>query len=113
MQLRLTDRLGDNGMIAVVIGRRVEDDLVVETWLMSCRVLGRRVEEGTLAILAAEAARRGARRLVGLYRPSGRNGMVADLYPRLGFSAEGEGRWVLDLAGYAPPADLPMEVEAG
>lgn len=113
LQMRLVDRLGDNGVIAVVIGRFSGTDLVVETWLMSCRVLGRRVEEGTLAVLAAEAARRGARRLVGLYRASGRNGMVADLYPRLGFAAEGEGRWVLDLAGYAPPADLPMAVEAG
>ncbi|SFU57237.1 HAD-superfamily phosphatase, subfamily IIIC/FkbH-like domain-containing protein [Methylobacterium sp. 174MFSha1.1] len=115
LQFRLTDRLGDNGVIAVVIGRFAGGDLVVETWLMSCRVIGRRVEEGTLAILAAEAARRGARRLVGLYRPSGRNGMVADLYPRLGFRPEpdGEGRWALDLAGYAPPADLPMAVAPG
>lgn len=117
LQLRLADRLGDNGVIAVAIGRLVEGDLVIETWLMSCRVLGRRVEEGTLAVLAAQAARRGARRLVGLYRASGRNGMVADLYPRLGFTAdgecEGEARWVLDLAGYAPPGDLPMVVEAG
>lgn len=113
LQLRLVDRLGDNGVIAVVIGRLSGSDLVVETWLMSCRVLGRRVEEGTLAVLGAQAARRGARRLVGLYRASGRNGMVADLYPRLGFTAEGEGRWMLDLAGYAPPADLPMVVEAG
>ncbi|AWB21046.1 HAD-IIIC family phosphatase [Methylobacterium currus] len=118
LQLRLTDRLGDNGVIAVAIGRLAGDDLVIETWLMSCRVIGRRVEEGTLAVLAAEAARRGARRLVGIFRPSGRNGMVADLYPRLGFTADapgpdGEGRWVLDLAAYAPPADLPMVVEAG
>ncbi|WP_053078734.1 HAD-IIIC family phosphatase [Methylobacterium tarhaniae] len=113
LQLRLTDRLGDNGVIAVAIGRLVDGDLVVETWLMSCRVLGRRVEEGTLAVLAAEAARRGARRLVGLYRPSGRNAMVADLYPRLGFAAEGEGRWALDLAGYVVPGDLPMVVEVG
>ncbi len=113
LQLRLVDRLGDNGVIAVVIARRARDDLVVETWLMSCRVIGRRVEEGILAVLAAEAARRGARRLVGLYRPSGRNGMVADLYPRLGFVADGEGRWVLDVAGYRPPPDLPMVVEPG
>ncbi|MGX7707670.1 HAD-IIIC family phosphatase [Methylobacterium sp. Gmos1] len=115
LQLRLTDRLGDSGVIAVVIGRLAGHDLVVETWLMSCRVIGRRVEEGTLAILAGVAARRGARRLVGLYRPSGRNAMVADLYPRLGFmpDPDGEGRWVLDLGGYAPPADLPMTVEAG
>ncbi|KMO13564.1 HAD-IIIC family phosphatase [Methylobacterium platani] len=111
LQLRLTDRLGDEGVVAVAIGRPADRDLVIETWLMSCRVLGRRVEEGTLALLAAQAARRGADRLVGLYRPSDRNGMVADLYPRLGFIADGEGRWVLDLAGYAPPGDLPMVVD--
>ncbi|GJD63599.1 HAD-IIIC family phosphatase [Methylobacterium frigidaeris] len=118
LQLRLSDRFGDNGVIAVAIGRLAGSDLVIETWLMSCRVLGRRVEEGTLAALAAQAVRRGARRLVGVFRPSGRNGMVADLYPRLGFTADasgpdGDGRWVLDLAAYAPPRDLPMVVEAG
>ena len=116
LQLRLTDRLGDNGVIAVVIGRLAGPAHVIETRLMICRVLGRRVEEGTLAVLAGQAARRGARRLVGVFRPSGRNGMVADLYPRLGFTADspgpdGEGRWVLELAAYAPPADLPMAVE--
>ena len=113
LQLRLADRLAEHGMIAVAIGRLVGRDLVIGTWLMSCRVLGRRVEEGILAILAAQAAGRGARRLVGLYRASGRNGMVADLYPRLGFTLapqepDGAERWVLDLAAYAPPADLPM-----
>lgn len=113
LQLRLADRLAEHGMIAVAIGRLVGRDLVIETWLMSCRVLGRRVEEGILAILAEQAAGRGARRLVGLYRASGRNGMVADLYPRLGFTPappepDGAERWVLDLAAYAPPTDLPM-----
>ena len=116
LQLRLTDRLGDNGVIAVVIGRLAGPDRGIETWVMSCRVLGRGGGEGTLAVLAGQAARRGARRLVGVFRPSGRNGMVADLYPRLGFTADspgpdGEGRWVLELAAYAPPADLPMAVE--
>ncbi|BCM86211.1 HAD-IIIC family phosphatase [Methylobacterium indicum] len=117
LQLRLADRLADHGMIAVATGRLAGDDLVIETWLMSCRVLGRRVEEGILAILAAQAVRSGARRLVGLYRPSRRNGMVADLYPRLGFApaapdSDGVERWVLDLATYAPPTDLPMALEA-
>ncbi len=117
LQLRLADRLADHGMIAVATGRLAGDDLVIETWLMSCRVLGRRVEEGILAILAAQAVRSGARRLLGLYRPSGRNGMVADLYPRLGFApaapdSDGVERWMLDLATYAPPTDLPMALEA-
>ncbi len=115
LQLRLADRFGDNGIIAVVIGRLTEDgaSLLLDTWLMSCRVLGRRVEEATLAIVAGEAARLGARRLIGRYLPTEKNAMVANLYAKLGFSRiEGEGPGVsyrLAVEDYAPP-ELPMAV---
>ena len=49
LQVRLADRFGDNGMISVVICRDREDIWEVDTWIMSCRVLGRRVEEAVLA----------------------------------------------------------------
>src|SRR5215472_3322255 len=56
LQLRLLDRFGDNGIIGIVIGRLQDDgDLVIDTWLMSCRVLGRQVEPTTLNLVAAEA----------------------------------------------------------
>jgi len=108
LQFRLLDRLGDNGIIAVLIGRLQENgDLYLDTWLMSCRVLGRGVEEATLNVLASEANRLGARRLLGEYRPSSRNGMVAEHYPRLGFapvaeSESGVARFVLPLNDYVP-----------
>jgi predicted enzyme involved in methoxymalonyl-ACP biosynthesis len=57
---------------------------------MSCRVLGRGVEAVILAELAARAAAMGCDRLIGRYRPSGRNAMVADLLPRHGFAPLGE-----------------------
>ncbi len=41
LQLRLLDRFGDNGIIGIVIGRKNDDLLHIDTWLMSCRVLGR------------------------------------------------------------------------
>ncbi len=115
MQVRLRDRFGDNGMIAVLIARADGADAVVETWLMSCRVLGRRVEEACLHLLARVARERGLQRLVGVYRPTAKNGMVRELYARLGFAAtglsdgSGEERFVLQLDGFSP-RDVPMEV---
>jgi FkbH-like protein len=92
LQLRLLDRFGDNGIIAVVIGR-LQDDAVLEldTWLMSCRVLGRQVEEATLNVIAAVAQSMGARALLGLFRPTSKNGMVSGHYGRLGFAAVSDG----------------------
>ena len=61
LQLRLLDRFGDNGIIAVVIGRMQDDaDLLIDTWLMSCRVLGRQVESATLNLIVEQARRLGA-----------------------------------------------------
>ena len=88
IHFRLTDRFGDNGIVAVAIGRLTDPDTVeLDTLLMSCRVLGRRVEEAVLEVIMAEARRLGASSLIGRYRPTARNAMVADLYPRLGFTA--------------------------
>ncbi len=122
LQLRLLDRFGDNGIIAIVIGRLADDadpaigrladdadpvDVVIDTWLMSCRVLGRQVEEATLDLVAEQARRLGATRLIGDYRPTERNGMVAEHYAKLGFTPiavdpGGAARYGLDLAATAP-----------
>jgi FkbH-like protein len=86
---RLRDKFGDNGLISVILARPdpalPRYELLIDTWLMSCRVLGRQVEEAVLDVIAMEALHRGVRALVGEYRPSGRNGMVADHYAKLGF----------------------------
>jgi FkbH-like protein len=112
LQVRLTDRFGDNGMISVIVFDRAGEDWVNDSWLMSCRVLGRRVEEAVLAAVATAARADGARRLVGAYLPTTKNKMVADHYQRLGFALaerhdDGATRWTLDLATYVAP-DLPM-----
>ena len=116
LQFRLVDRYGDNGVIAIVIGRRTDDEhLLLDTWLMSCRVLGRAVEEATLAVLAAEAAGMGIARLEGCYLPTQKNAMVADHYPKLGFArlvdpVERPGvSYGLAIEDYRAP-DLPMAI---
>jgi len=109
LQLRLTDRFGDNGIIAIIIGRMQQEDLLIDTWLMSCRVLGRQVEPTTLNLIAAEASRLGAARLIGEYVPTKKNAMVRDHYEKLGFAvaqraADGASRAVLELSTFVPAA---------
>ena len=119
LQVRLADRFGDNGMISVVIFRKGAEEWLCDTWLMSCRVLERRVEEAVLSVVVAAARAAGAKRLVGEYLPTAKNRMVADHFEKLGFAPagaaaepgpEGPGtRWILSLEGWSPPA-LPMKV---
>ncbi|MHB0763725.1 HAD-IIIC family phosphatase [Stutzerimonas sp. NM35] len=89
LAIRLTDKFGDNGLISVVLARPdatvADDELLIDSWLMSCRVLGRQVEEAVLDVLAKAASTAGYGALIGEYRPTERNAMVAEHYPRLGF----------------------------
>ena len=116
LQLRLQDQYGDNGVVALVIGQQADEEtLAVESWLMSCRVLGRRVEEATLGILANLAMQKGYKHLTGAWLPTEKNGMVKDLYKRLGFQSTHEDpagglHWKLDLSAYVPPP-LPIQIK--
>jgi FkbH-like protein len=101
-------------MISVIICRRDADDWLVDTWLMSCRVLGRRVEQAVLQELVSRARELGVIRIVGTYRPTERNRLVEDHYAKLGFTqcecpTEGSTRWRLDVASYQD-VSLPMKV---
>jgi len=115
LQARLVDRFGDNGVIAVLIARVSGVEATIESWLMSCRVLGRRVEEACLNVLVESCAALGVERLVGVYRPTEKNGLAREMYRELGFellaSEAGATRWELCLAGFVPRA-VPMRVEA-
>jgi FkbH-like protein len=117
LQLRLIDRFGDNGIISIIIGRMEGDDLRIDTWLMSCRVLGRQVEPTTLNLVVHEARRLGAQRVIGEYIPTKKNGMVRDHYEKLGFAViarepSGASRAVLDLQSFTP-ADTFIDVREG
>ena len=115
LQVGLTDRFGDNGMICVIICHRSAEAWDIDSWLMSCRVLNRKVEESVCNRIARDAVAAGATRLLGRYIPTARNAMVADLYARLGFERladEGdEQRWGLDLTRFTP-FDVPVAEDA-
>ncbi len=82
----LRDRFGDNGLISVLLAKVVGDALEIDTWLMSCRVLKRGVEQFLLNRLCEFAQLRGLRALRGEYIPTAKNGLVRDHYASLGFT---------------------------
>jgi FkbH-like protein len=114
LQARLADKFADHGLILVAIAEVAGAALEIDTLLMSCRVLGRGVEASVMAELARIAIDAGCTEIRGRYRPTERNGMVADLFPRLGFAAAGEGPegetfWRADPAALTNPR-VPIEV---
>lgn len=84
--LRLRDRFGDSGLVGVLIAARRDDSLLVDTWLLSCRVLGRRVPEASFAALCQYAAATGCRFLLGAYHPTPKNALVAEFFEQIGFT---------------------------
>ena len=85
---RLGDRFGDNGVVSIVIGKiagRKRDELHMELWLMSCRVLKRDMEFAMMDELVARARAAGIRKIVGYYYPTAKNAMVKDFYSLQGF----------------------------
>ena len=100
----LDDKFGDNGLIAVVIMEKVNpEDLFIDTWFMSCRVLKRGMENFTLNILVDYAQENGFKRIIGEYLPTLKNNMVKDHYPNLGFKTmenKESTQWVLNVENY-------------
>lgn len=104
----LRDRYGDYGVIAVVIGEREEDALKIDSWVMSCRAMGRTVERAIICHLLERARDGGAVRVVGEYIPSAKNKPAETLYDDLGFvrgnDSPGERSFVYE-TGAAPPSN--------
>lgn len=116
LQMRLTDSFGDNGMISVLICRQAADAWEIDTWLMSCRVLGRKVEQAVLGELVQQARARGIKRLIGRYAPTEKNKLVEAHYEKLGFTLidrldDGSSRWQLHVDDVPITGQLPMQIE--
>ncbi len=95
----VSDRFGNSGITGLIILRSLNGQTVeLDTFLLSCRVLGRGVEDVLLAFAAGRARARGARFLHGRYVPSAKNAQVAHFYSQFGFEIVGEGAFRLELA---------------
>jgi FkbH-like protein len=101
----LRDRFGENGLISVVIGQQQGARLDIVSWLMSCRVASRRLEEFVLDQLVETARAAGIGELRGRYAPTKKNGLVSRHYERLGFRLveelpDGSSTWALTVADH-------------
>jgi FkbH-like protein len=133
LQFRLKDIYGDSGMIGVLLCEAAsaetlrdagfrdaevsEGDCSVSLWLMSCRVLGRQVEDAMMNVLAEQARSIGARRIFGHYIPTAKNSMVREHNRRLGFelvatAADGATLWLLELEAFRVRATQILIFEA-
>ena len=96
----LVDKFGDNGLICIIILKKESaDTLFIETWLMSCRVLKRGMEDFTLNTIVNYAKDNGFAYLKGEYIPTPKNEMVKDHFKKLGFREAGS-YWQLDVAAH-------------
>jgi FkbH-like protein len=73
LTVNVSDRFGDYGLTGVVLFREAQDALVIDTLLLSCRVLGRGVEHRVMAYLSGEALRRGLKRVVATLTTTAKN----------------------------------------
>ena len=87
---KLEDKFGDNGVVSVVIGKRKENTLHIDLWLMSCRVLKRDMEFAMMDELVEKCQSAGITKIVGYYYPTAKNGMVKDFYAMQGFAKVAE-----------------------
>jgi FkbH-like protein len=100
--VRVTDRFGDNGIVGVLITRRIGDVCEIDTFLLSCRVIGRTIETAVLGFLAEESKAEDVRLLRGWFIPTKKNAPVRNLYASHQFklvkSRQGATLWHLDLS---------------
>lgn len=110
--LSLEDRFGDNGIVGLAIVETAVEEWMIETFLMSCRVLGRTVEHAFLQWIAEQARASGAPRLGAKYSRSKKNASFAGFYESCGMTkavesaAEGE-VWYFDLSLAATNRAIP------
>ena len=106
----LKDKFGDYGIISIVIlKKQSEKVLFIDSWLMSCRVLKRGMEEFVMNKIVSIARKRGVETIIGEYVPTSKNAMVKDLYLKLGFSTLEKGRYELNISAYVESKTLIQE----
>ena len=97
----LRDKFGDHGVVSVVIMERIsKTEVFINTWLMSCRVLKRGMEEFVINGIIEVAKENGFEKVVSEYIPTAKNAMVKDIYISMGFLELGDNRYSIIVDEY-------------
>jgi FkbH-like protein len=110
----LKDIFGDSGIVGLALFDLTVPGLAqLDTFLMSCRVIGRKAESAFLNVLLKQLAAAGFREVVADYLPTPKNGLVTNFLPDHGFGLGTDGRFRRNLNSTPPLPDsaFPMSVE--
>jgi FkbH-like protein len=107
----LEDRFGSSGTVVYAQIRNLERSWVIDNFLMSCRVLGRGVEESVMDFVFSEARKVGVDMVFGTYVPTKKNKPFAAFYSRCGFqevesSGSGEMRFGKRVVNHRPQSQF-------
>jgi FkbH-like protein len=95
--LTVKDRFGDYGLVGVAILQPDNDILRLDTFLMSCRALGRGAEEAFLVTILEFAYQRGLGKVVAPYQPGSRNGQMKNFLLKVGFEQHSPNLFVMEV----------------
>jgi len=118
LYVKLSDRLGDHGLIGIIVLEPTTEKLWIRDWLMSCRVLARGVEQYLMNLVVEQACSLRVSQIGGEYIPTAKNGMVSEFFAQFGFTRTSENNghtvWLLDVNSYQPVKTLirPAETTA-
>lgn len=108
----LADRFGDSGIVGLAMFRRTGGGAAeLDTFLMSCRVIGRQAESAFLQALLRDLQAGGITTVVADYLPTAKNVLVKNLLPQEGFSLRADGRYERDLRASPPPQAGAFPIE--
>ena len=112
---RLIDKFGDNGLVALIQGTIIDEEIEIDLWLMSCRVFKRTLEHSLLYSFLKEAKNKDIKTVRGRYIPTKKNHIVSKLYEEMGFllveENEGSQIFEIDLENYSIPNNPNIVIE--
>lgn len=96
------DKYGDYGLVGVVITEKVDSKVNIDSFLMSCRAMGRNVEFAFFDNLISILKNYGVSEITGEYIATPKNIPVADFYKTLGFESINENYYNLKIENHRP-----------
>ena len=93
---KVSDKFGDNGITGVYIVEKSDEEWIIDSFLLSCRIIGRGVEDVMISQLIERARKENVKRIKGKFIPTQKNKPAEDFYKEFGFTQEGD-YWIFDV----------------
>jgi len=98
----LKDKFGDMGIVGILLAKPAQESVLeIDTFLLSCRALGRTLEQFVISDLFEFAKEKGFKKIRGVYIPTAKNSQTKDIFEKFGFTKENENEektsWILEV----------------